>query len=204
MDAKTAYTWGNDGKTYKIELMINMYYWNTLKNNLTEANTNFDRIIAHELTHAVMDANVLAEPVLNSMPRFLSQNLEDRLKCELMEEGMFVAPWCKIQRRDFLLEHKIQFPLTTLNGDVLFQIAEFCMSKKIQVIDACGYVWRIHSNQTIRSAFEKLFRKVICSMPIALEYLHEIFASPDLIEPMSQQTFKERKTLIAQQAQQNN
>ena len=52
-----------------------MKYWSSLKNNLPRANLEFDRVIAHEFTHAVMDANILSEPVLNSMPRFVKEGL---------------------------------------------------------------------------------------------------------------------------------
>ena len=56
--AKTSSDFDAYGNTSKTTLNINMYYWDSLKNNLTKANSLFDRDIAHELTHAVMHANI--------------------------------------------------------------------------------------------------------------------------------------------------
>ena len=56
--AKTSSDFDSNGNTSKTTLNINMYYWDSLKNDLTKANSVFDRDIAHELTHAVMHANI--------------------------------------------------------------------------------------------------------------------------------------------------
>ena len=76
-----AQTWHNyyiaSGRTANIWLEINMHYWDSLKDNLTEANSGFDRTIAHEFTHAVMVANILEEPIYNSLPHFVKEGLAD-------------------------------------------------------------------------------------------------------------------------------
>ena len=56
--AKTSTDFDTYGNAYKTTLNINMYYWDSLKNDLTRANSMFDRSIAHELTHAVMHSNI--------------------------------------------------------------------------------------------------------------------------------------------------
>ena len=58
-------TWKNStGKTYKLELHVNMdYYQNLDEENVNgydsvQRQTNLDRVIAHEMTHALMSANI--------------------------------------------------------------------------------------------------------------------------------------------------
>ncbi|MBR4152744.1 MAG: hypothetical protein IKT98_07265 [Selenomonadaceae bacterium] len=67
-----------DGKISGLRLTINMKrYEGFIENNLDEANINFDRVLAHELTHAVMYANVLYNPVLKSLPGFVKEGLAE-------------------------------------------------------------------------------------------------------------------------------
>ena len=91
----------------------------------------------------------------------------------------------EIQRRDFLLEHQIQFPQTARSSDLLFMFAEFCFAKKIQVIDFCGYIYRPVPTSAMNSSAEKQLRNAVLSLPIAIEYVEKIFASPKLIQPIS-------------------
>ena len=114
----------------------------------------------------------------NPTPRFLSADLSERIQQEYIEWGTYVTPWIRIQRRDFLFENQIYFPKTTLNGDVLFHFAELCLARKIQVIDACGYIHRVHSARTMNSPFEKRLQKALTSMPIALKFIDSIFKNP--------------------------
>ena len=76
----TAYTSSNfddAGKTYRTTLNINMYYWNSLVNNRSQANSYFDHfVVAHELTHAVMHANINAK-VFNTLPAFLTEGIAE-------------------------------------------------------------------------------------------------------------------------------
>lgn len=53
-----------------------MYYWKSLKNNLTKANTEFDRNIAHELTHNVMVSN-MNPYVYTSLPSFIREGIAE-------------------------------------------------------------------------------------------------------------------------------
>lgn len=64
------------GKAYNLRMEINMYHWKTLKDNLSKANSEFDKSLAHEFTHAVMAANILCEPVY-SLPGFISEGLSE-------------------------------------------------------------------------------------------------------------------------------
>ena len=65
------------GEITSLKLIINMYYYNGLENDLEKANTEFDRTLAHELTHAVMMANVLYFPVYRSLPGFITEGLAE-------------------------------------------------------------------------------------------------------------------------------
>ena len=76
IDATTSSDFDDDGNTYKITLKINMYYWKSLKDNLTKANTDFDRVIAHEFTHAVMRANTNGYSY-KSLPGFVREGLAE-------------------------------------------------------------------------------------------------------------------------------
>lgn len=79
-NSTTAYTssdFDSAGKTYRTTLNINMYHWNSLKNNLSKANSNFDHfIVAHELTHAVMHANIDAN-VFKTLPAFVTEGIAE-------------------------------------------------------------------------------------------------------------------------------
>ena len=75
-----AYSWGNynrdSGKMTKLTLSINMnYYGGYSKKSIAEANSSFDILIAHELTHSVMDANINYKNVYESLPAFVKEGL---------------------------------------------------------------------------------------------------------------------------------
>ena len=123
----------------------------------------------------------------NPTPRFLSENLIERLQDEYFSVGVHVVPWMKIQRRDFLLENQIHFPQTFRNSDVLFNFAELCLGRKIQVIDAQGYIYRSHIDSVMGNiSSEKNLRAAVFSMPSALEFVREFLESPNLISPLDE------------------
>ena len=123
----------------------------------------------------------------NPTPRFLSEILIDRLQKEYLEVGVHVVPWIKIQRRDFLLKNQIYFPNIHLNEDVLFNFAELCFGRRIQVIDSQGYIYRAHSDSIMgNKSLEKNLQAAIISIPSALEFVKEILDSPNLISPIDE------------------
>ena len=65
------------GEITSLKLIINMYYYNDLKDDLEKANSEFDRDLTHELTHAVMMANILYLPVYRSLPGFITEGLAE-------------------------------------------------------------------------------------------------------------------------------
>lgn len=75
-----AYSWGTyneqSGNATKLILSINMkYYKDIVKSNINEINSTFDILIAHELTHSVMSANVNLGKVFESLPAFINEGL---------------------------------------------------------------------------------------------------------------------------------
>ena len=122
---------------------------------------------------------------LDPEPRFLSTNLLDRLEREYLNVGVYVTPWIKIQRRDFLFKNEIYFPVIPAYTDVLFNLAELCFAKRALVIDFGGYVYRKHPNSTMSAVEEKLFRRAMLSMSGTVDYVSAILSSPRLIEPLS-------------------
>ena len=115
-------------------------------------------------------------------PRFLSDDLVKRLQHEYFCAGVLVQPWIKIQHRNFLLENRIHFPDITRLGDMLFNFAELCFGKKIQVINGCQYLKRKNASSTMNASSDRHLRTSIQSMPIALKYMDEVMAQIELPE----------------------
>ena len=126
-------------------------------------------------------------PFNDPTPRFLSDNIADRLKREFIHDASHREPWTRIQRRDFLLKYGITFPQTARVGDMLFHLAELCCAKKIQVIDACCYVWRKHPGQTVKMSMEENLPIVIPSIPIGMKYIQDLFESQNLLANLSEE-----------------
>ena len=132
-------------------------------------------------------ANIIKMSCKDSTPRFLSDDLETRLQSEFFKTGLAFPPWLKLYRRDFLVESGLYFPTIVRFGDGLHMLAEFCTARKIRVIDGFYYVYRLHNEQTMRQSAEKQLRAGLESLPIAIEFLQELFASKKLIAPISKQ-----------------
>ncbi len=130
----------------------------------------------------------------NPKPRIMSTDLNQRLQDECISVGVLVQPWIKIQRRDFLMNNHIYFPNITQLGDMLFNFAELCLLTNAQVIDAREYVYRTHESSTMHYSAEKTLHGTIRSMPIAFEYMHEIFQKTNLSVEM--QTRLENRIML--------
>ena len=123
----------------------------------------------------------------NTAPRFLQADIETRLQNEFLNAGVSNTPWTKFSRRDFLIESGLHFPNTSRNGDFLHLFGELCFARKIQVINACGYLYRSHVHQTMRQPLGKHIYAALESIPAAIEFVHQVFASKKLISPISKQ-----------------
>lgn len=113
-------------------------------------------------------------------PRFMSENLRERLQHEQLESGVLWEPWIKFYRRDFLLEKHIYFPRIFGCDDWLMNIATLCLTKKAQVIDACCYVFRPNPSSITRTPALKSWERMLEQMSRIIAYLEEIFARPEM------------------------
>ena len=116
----------------------------------------------------------------NPNPRFFSDDISERILQEYLPRHTYWEPWMKFQRRDFMIEHNILFPITWCTTDRLFYLSQLCFAKKIQLINCCGYVYRRHPNQTVASSVDKVFRMNVKSMPSAVEFIRNLFSKLDI------------------------
>ena len=126
--------------------------------------------------------NVEPKSFADPTPRIMSEDIVERIKYEYMQYKVNVMPWLKIQRLDFLRNNDIYFPLTTLNGDVLFYFAQLAFGKKLQIIDAFGYVYRLHRTMTMSAPAESHLRKTIQSISPAIQYLRKVMSKIQIPE----------------------
>ena len=91
-------------------------------------------------------------------PRFLSENMIERLQHEFIGAGIFGESWIKIQRRDFLLENQIVYPDVFCSSDLIMNLAILLTAKNIRVIDFCGYIYRQNPDSISHSSNEKYLR----------------------------------------------
>ena len=73
----SAYTNASYSSGLTKELYITFRHIPNIENDVDWANREFDRLVAHEFTHAVMYANVLGYPVCSSLPGFVIEGLAD-------------------------------------------------------------------------------------------------------------------------------
>ncbi|MEI8103994.1 MAG: glycosyltransferase [Candidatus Moraniibacteriota bacterium] len=66
---------------------------------------------------------------------------EMRLQDMLWARYMIMAPWAKIYRRDFLVKNEIKFLDNNIGEDVYFNLQVINLTKKITILDYCGYNW---------------------------------------------------------------
>ncbi len=113
-------------------------------------------------------------------PRICTQSLIDRLQSEYIDFGLRCEPWLKFFKREFLQTNQIYFPLMYNAGDVMQNFAVLCLSKKILVIDACCYIYRVHSGSTMRTSADKYLLKKIESFSPLVAYMSDILKRTNL------------------------
>ena len=115
-------------------------------------------------------------------PRILSADIKERIRKEYLTRNVEVTPWIRFQRRDFLFKNEIYFPLITRKEDVLFNLAEICLAKKIRVIDGCCYIWRVNRESTTRTIPEISLREVFRSLPEAIQFINRVIQATEISE----------------------
>ncbi len=76
---------------------------------------------------------------------FETENLAERIRA-LTEGQIFLTPWSKFVRRDFLLEHEIFFPPVTISDDDIWTCALIFFAEKFLRFPKPVYVWRLTEN----------------------------------------------------------
>ena len=131
------------------------------------------------------EINIVKRICNRSQPRFLSNNLLERLQDEFIDYGVFAMIWTKLYRRKLLIDHEIRFPDISRNGGFLFNFATLCLSKKFQVIDACGYIYRMGNlGSMMQVSAERHLHATMESLSKSVAYMEEIF-SKKIISPIS-------------------
>ena len=131
------------------------------------------------------EINIVKRICNRSKSRFLSTNLIDRLQDEFIDYGIFTMIWTKLYRRKFLVENEILFPDISRNSGILFNFATLCLTKKFQVIDFCGYIYRMgHQGSMMQVSADRHLHATIQSISNSVAYMEEIY-SKKIISPIS-------------------
>ncbi|MBR1420270.1 MAG: glycosyltransferase [Selenomonadaceae bacterium] len=132
----------------------------------------------------VSKKNLTKQQCRNTNPRFLTNDIKERIN-QALRGDLPVFSWIKIQRRESLMKHSICFPLNVdWLEDKYFNLEELCFIEKIQVIDACNYIWRRRSSKTLREYDyrKRVVRKKILAIPHAIKFADEMIQSTNLPE----------------------
>ena len=124
---------------------------------------------------------------LNAEPRFLNANLFQRAMLESTGRLNHVY-WLKLMRRRLFFDGTLPIPAKPVfPGDSYWFMQELCLVKKIQVIDACQYVHRLHPASIMHQSPEKKIEQFLNALPAGIELIDEIFESDHLISKVTAQ-----------------
>ena len=122
-----------------------------------------------------------------SKPRFLDENLFRRAMSESTGRLNHVY-WLKLIRRKLFFDGTLPIPTKPVfPGDSYWFMQEICLVKKIQVIDGCQYVHRLHPASIMHQSPEKKIRQFLNALPTGIELIDEIFESNHLISRVTAQ-----------------
>ena len=109
-------------------------------------------------------------------PRFLSDDIIDRLKRDFIGGWFPAVDWLKLYRRDFLETSGIYFPRVIGIDDFFFNFAQICLAKKIKVVKGCGYVYRQNPESIMHASAEKHLRNTVRGLSNAVAFMKEVFS----------------------------
>ena len=87
-------------------------------------------------------------------------------------------------RRDFICRSGVYFPKDVWSGDRIFFLGVICLAKKIQVINACTYIYRRHPGQTVNLDEDRRLKSAFTSLPIVLKYFQDLQKSPHIVSQL--------------------
>ena len=112
-----------------------------------------------------------------SLPlRVLSDDIFDRMQYDFIDGWFPAVDWAKLYRHDFLKRSKIYFPRVLGIEDFLFNFAQLCLAKKIEVIEGCGYIYRQNPESVMHVSAKRHAQKTLDGLSRAVAYMEEIFA----------------------------
>lgn len=82
-------------------------------------------------------------------PTFASKNLGERVN-NLLEQDIWGPPWCKLVRRDFLIENEITFPNVFPCEDYFWTLGLFFFAGNFLRVPSSTYFWRQTTKSSIR------------------------------------------------------
>ena len=124
---------------------------------------------------SVFDGNDLHKiSAKNSEPRFMSDNLIERLQFEFIEQQSLNDFLSRMYRRDFLFKNDIRFS----EIDLLTHLAIIIAAKKIRIIDFGGYIHQQNLDEKISP--EEFLKHTLGSLPQMISYMEKFFAKKNL------------------------
>ena len=109
-------------------------------------------------------------------PRFLSDDMIDRMDRDFMRCWLPAVDWLKLYRHDFLKKTKIYFPNVLGIEDFFYNFALICLAKRVKVVKGCGYVYRQNPDSVMHVSDEKHLRKTVEGLSNSIAYMEEIFS----------------------------
>ncbi len=109
-------------------------------------------------------------------PRFLSDDIIERLQTDYIGCLFPAVDWIKLYRHDFLDNSGIYFPRVLGIEDFLFNFAQICLAKKIKIAIGTGYVYRQNPESVMHVSAEKHLRNTVDCLTDAVEYIEKIFS----------------------------
>lgn len=79
---------------------------------------------------------------------------EERLKDTYWSRYIITAPWAKIFKKEFLVNHNIEFLNYDIGEDVYFNLKLYSFSPKVSIINYIGYNW-FYNNLSVSNTKQK-------------------------------------------------
>ena len=73
---------------------------------------------------------------------------------------MFITPWARIFKREFLLENKIEFFSYPIGEDIYFNLKAYSLTDKIKIISYIGYNW-LYNDSSVSNTIHKGFNEKV-------------------------------------------
>ena len=92
----------------------------------------------------------IQKPPFVDKPTLETNDLSERIK-KLLDNNYWMAAWLKLVKRDFLIENRIDFPLTFISEDFIWNSKLlFCSKRFLRIPNIC-YIRRMHEDSIMGS-----------------------------------------------------